>query len=279
MNTTASAKVLLDSINEQGDRLTTMEVVMWRAVLAEFNTHRVFSRNSASSRAIPVEKQLNKVNSHPAWPVLWAAEQPGMQGGEELTGNDLFDAQGLFAKVHRLTVQEVNDYLNRHPEKDRRLHKSLVNRLLEPFMWHTVIVSSTEWQNFFNQRCTRYSPLAQPEMRAAADAMLEAYENSTPLLKGGNQWHTPLIQIDDEPLHFPVRQKVSAARCARVSYLTHDGTRDITKDIELFTKLVSAKPMHSSPLEHVAVPCIGSSGGNFKGWKQLRYLVENGQFV
>lgn len=262
-----SAKVILDSISPLGHRLTTIEATMHRFVLAEFNTHRIFSRNSASSRAIPVEKQLQRILENPAFPLVWAAEQPGMQGGGELEGRDLHDAQDLFRESWNDTVDLIKLYLDSKTYKSSRLHKSLINRLLEPFMWHTVIVTSTDYSNFFKLRC---SPLAQPEIRVVAEAMREAYFSSTPTVVNYGEFHTPYI--DEE---FCVRDtlKVSAARCARVSLLTHDGVRSPDKDVELFEKLISANPKHESPLEHVASPARLSEAplGNFSGWHQLRH--------
>jgi len=271
-----SAKIILDSLSPSGDRLTTMEVTFHRFVLAEFNTHRVFSRNSASSRAIPVYRMMERADEDPAWPLVWAAEQKGMQGGEELTGDDLALAQDLFTRIHDNTLLLIRQYLAWvHQDSDNpQLHKSLINRLLEPFLWHTVIVSSTEWDNFFQQRC---SPLAQPEIKAAAELMRAAYEASVPHQMNHGEWHTPYIDDQDSGLRDQQRQFVSAARCARVSYLTHDGVRDHAQDLELFHRLVSARPGHWSPLEHVATPADGGrwkAKGNFKGWAQLRHEFE-----
>jgi len=271
-----SAKIILDSISPHGDRLTTMEVTFHRFVLAEFNTHRMFSRNSASSRAIPVYKMVERAEETPAFPLVWASEQKGMQGGEELRGDDLDLAQDLFNRVHDNTILLVKQYLAwvHANDENPQLHKSLLNRLLEPFLWHTVIVSSTEWDNFFHQRC---SPLAQPEIKAAAELMREAYEASTPHLLNHGQWHTPYIDEHDHALTDQQKQFVSAARCARVSYLTHDGVRDPSHDLELFHRLISARPGHWSPLEHVAIPADGGrwkAKGNFKGWAQLRHEFE-----
>jgi hypothetical protein len=233
------------------------------------------SRNSASSRAIPVEKQLTKVVTNPAWPLEWPCEQSGMQGGELLQGDDLFEACQLFTDAHDAVTGLVQNYLTAHPDKATRLHKSLVNRLLEPWMWHTVIISSTDFTNFFEQRC---SPLAQPEIRAAAEMMASVYEASTPVTLQRGEWHTPYIQPDEyEELDLPFRCMVSAARCARVSYLTHDGDRDVDKDIQLYDRLMSAQPKHWSPTEHVATPAKPARWwrkeplGNFDGWHQLRH--------
>lgn len=277
--TRPSAKIILDSISEKGDRLTTMEVVFHRFVLAEFNTHRVFSRNSASSRAIPVEKQLTRYIDDPAIPLELPAEQPGMQGGSSLEGQDYIDAQILIDSIHSFTGNMVMTYLKDHPNKSNRLHKSVLNRYLEPFMWHTVIVTSTEYENFFKQRC---SPLAQPEIRAVAEEMERVYRESTPELIMAGEWHTPYILDDEYFLDQDELKRLSAARCARVSYLTHDGKRDITEDFKLFERLASADPGHWSPLEHVATPyspglvrrLSSPNKGNLKGWRQMRHDFE-----
>lgn len=269
------AKVILDSINPDGYRLTTMEVTLHRFVLAELNTHRTFVRNSASSRAIPVEKQLAMVTEHPAFPVEYRTEKPGMSGGEHLHGRDLQDAIGLLDDIHHYTTSRIKQYLEEHPEKPNRLHKSIVNRLIEPFMWHTVIISAVEWQNFFEQRC---SPLAQPEIRLAAELMREAYNSSQPRVVGNDSWHTPYIQPEEyDILSLEQRKAVSSARCARVSYLNHDGEKDVEKDLTLYNRLVSARPAHYSPLEHVATPAVykQAARGCFGTWRQHRHDVED----
>lgn len=261
-----SAKVIADSISETSARLTTMEVVMHRFVLAEFNTHRVFSRNSASSRAIPVAKQLARVQTDPAVPISFPTEKKGMQGGEELAGRSRAIATDDWLSARDSAVEAALDMIS------NGVHKSVINRILEPFMWHTVIVSSTEWDGFWRQRC---SPLAQPEMRAAAEAMYAAYLASSPHGLRLGEWHLPYIQDEDAGIFD--RRWVSAARCARVSYLTHDGRRSVVADLELYDRLVNADPPHASPLEHVATPILQANHpgvrGNFTGWRQLRHEV------
>lgn len=277
------AHVLLDSITEQGDRLTTMEVCFPRIVLAEFNTHRVFSRNSASSRAIPIEKMIERVERDPYVPEYWGKNQSGMQADEAIPDDTAAHAE----QVWRDSL--ANQLAAAKALADLGVHKQLSNRLLEPFMWHTVIVTATEWSNFFALRANKD---AQPEIQRIARLMQDAYRESKPRIVQAGEWHLPLLQPDEQSLaKEDIMQacKISAARCARVSYLTHDGKRDIAKDIELYDRLVSAG--HMSPLEHVATPlvdsltdlaeCVGvcceqetqlSSAfcGNFRGWKQLR---------
>jgi thymidylate synthase ThyX len=278
------AAIIADSLSLAGHRLTTMEIQFHRYVLSEFNTHRRFSRNSASSRAIPVAKQLKRIWENCAIPIAWTTEQPGMQGGPPLTG---LDAQ--FAEREWLAAR---DDAIRHAQNlmEMGVHKSVTNRLLEPFMWHKVIVTSTEWRNFFDQRV---SPLAQPEIHAVADCMERALRASTP--RKFDPWHVPYVSSDDlawardhlrlqglvtqEGVEIPgfwsLITRISAARCARVSYLTQDGVRDPSKDLELYDRLVSAEPPHWSPLEHVAtsVQPLYWPPGNFDGWCQLRHIV------
>ncbi len=279
MTIETSARIVADSIAD-GHRLTTMEVTFHRFVLAEFNTHRVLSRNSASSRAIPVEKQLERISDSPAWPISWPCEKPGMQGGTELEGDDLAEAKALFELVRDFTVEAVSNYVYAHPDKAHRLHKSVINRLLEPFMWHTVVVSSTEWDNFFGLRC---SPLAQPEIRVVAEMMRYVYSTSTPVVrsrkgrhpKGHTNWHLPYI-TDEERVSLSLSdlQKISTIRCARVSSLHAGKVGEYDADYELFERLTSAIPPHASPLEHIATPCNADQHhGNFEGWHQLRHMI------
>lgn len=275
-----SAKIIADSISEWGHRLVTMEVRMHRFILAEMNTHRAFSRNSASSRAIPVSKIIDRVESDPAYPVLWGKEQKGMQTG------DPFELKEVEDIVHIWDLTRKHCLTAAHLLKAVGLHKSLINRLLEPFMWHTAIITATEWDNFFHQRC---SPDAQPEMKAVADQMQLAYYSSTPTQLGYGAWHLPYIRPEDPDdvriylgadgtASSPFQQtqtlkRISTARCARVSYLTQDGHRDISLDLDLYDRLYGSG--HWSPFEHVATPVPDKNdpewyNSNFIGWKQFR---------
>lgn len=263
------AHVVADSMSPTGHRLTTIEVTLHRFVLAEINTHRALSRNSASSRAIPVERMFQRVADHPAVPIQWPAEKKGMQGGDDIPAADQHTARTTWLAARDASVHHAEQLVH------LGVHKSIVNRLLEPFLPHTIIISATDWDNFYTQRC---SPLAQPEIRAAAEAMRTAQQQSHPVDLHPGQWHLPYIDAHDRAALTPVMLRhVSAARCARVSYLTHDGRRDHTADLNLFARLIEADPPHASPLEHVATPWDHTSDttrtGNFTGWHQLRHLV------
>jgi hypothetical protein len=296
------AKVLADSRSPQGHRLTTLEVTFPRFVLAEFNTHRVFSRNSASSRAIPIVKQLRRVLERPFVPLEFGSNQPGMQAGPPLEGEARLAAERGWLRARDEAVRQVlrlisspdtvatdDDLLQRlgdveavvkekaQPADWLNVHKQVANRLLEPFMWHTVIVTATEWDNFFNLRCHTD---AQPEIRRAAELMRDSRETSEPAPVAEGEWHLPLIRPEDrDEASTEDLVKISAGRCARVSYLTHAGTRDLSADIELHDRLLSSG--HMSPLEHPARPLSeeelagGEWCGNFRGWRPYRKTIEN----
>lgn len=248
-----------------------MKVTHHRFILSEINTHRAFSRNSASSRAIPVAKQIDKVLYDPALPIQYKYNQPGMQAADFMSDTDQNDAeQIIFDLRYRATkaVTELNNLgpINPKTNKPIGLHKQWANRYLEPFMWHTIIITSTEWDNFFAQRV---SHLAQPELEIVARLMQTALRNSTPVELSIGEWHTPFIRPDEDDLSLIYRLKVSTARCARVSYLTHEGIRDVEKDVEMFNKLKTANPPHFSPLENVATPFVHKLHnplGNFISW-------------
>ncbi len=273
------AEIIADSIGPHERRLTTMEVTFPRFVLAEFNTHRVFSRNSASSRAIPADVMLGRFSAGYVHPAKWPREQKGMSGGESLYGLPKLAAVDLWTGVHDAVETYIAGYFARFPEKSDRVHKSIVNRMMEPWMWHTVIVSSTEWQNFFHQRC---SPQAQPEIRKVADMMrdVKAASEPTPLPDYG--MHLPYISGEEmvDPGYTALDlAKISTARCARVSYLTHDGQRNPCEDIRMFEETLWSNG-HWSPMEHPAMAMPASNeatrGGNFGlGWAQVRQFAEH----
>ncbi len=260
-----SARVLLDSVSPAGVRLTTMEARYPRFIHSEVMTHRMFSRNAGSSRALPVRKMIEAVRSDPAMPISWGRNRAGMQALEALED----DARELAQVEWRLALDDAL----RHAEQlaETNLHKQLVNRILEPFAWITVIITATEWANFFTQRTHED---AQPELKHIATLMLAEYRASAPRELALGEWHTPLILADEEAaLPLDERLKISVARSARVSYLTHDGSRDHAKDLELYERLVGGGANgHWSPFEHVATPLAtgGEWSGNFRGWQQYR---------
>lgn len=224
------------------------------------------SRNSASSRAVPTAKLIERVQNDPVVPLEWGRNKAGMSASEVLRGEEAEEARHVWLSARDAAVVHARALL------DLNVHKQELNRLLEPFLWHTVIVTATEWENFFELRCAAN---AQPEIRAAALAMRAAIAASTPSLLQRGAWHTPLLQDDEYGLDIETRLRISAARCARVSYLTHEGKREIEKDLDLYERLKVDR--HLSPFEHVATPAPDNAFyANFRGWIQMRREIEAG---
>ena len=222
------------------------------------------SRNSASSRAIPTSKLLERVEHDPVLPLEWGRNKAGMSADEVLSEQEEEEAKRVWLSARDAAMAHARALLA------LKVHKQELNRVLEPFLWHTVIVTATEWENFFALRC---AAAAQPEIRAAAFKMLEAIDASKPQRVDYGQWHLPLVQDDERSLDIETQKMISAARCARVSYLTHEGTREIEKDIELHDRLSSER--HLSPFEHVATPAPDVEfHANFRGWLQMRREIE-----
>lgn len=257
------AAVLADSVSPDGVRLTTLIATMPRFVLAEFNTHRMFSRNSASSRAIPVRKRIEMIRDNPFIPLSFGKNKSGMQSTEELDGGAQIAARVEWLRALEMAVKSAEVL------RDLGVHKQFANRILEPFAWHTVIVTATEWANYYALRISEY---AQPEIRRVSEAMRDAMDQSNPFELYPGEWHLPLVGFDgDEELSEMEKVKVSCARCARVSYLTHDGKRDVDADLSLFDRLYNAG--HMSPFEHAAIVGYRQDGfiGNFRApWIQYR---------
>jgi thymidylate synthase ThyX len=238
-------RIEADSVSPEGLRLTTFVVTFPRFILAEANTHRMLSRNSASSRAIPVEKRIAAVEADPFVPESFGRNQKGMQAGEALGEDEQEAARYAWMGAAEDAVKGA-----------RRLarlgvHKQLANRLLEPFAWHTAVLTATDWQNFFAQRCHE---AAQPEFRTAAEMMRDAYRSHAPEALRPGEWHLPFTAEAERRTYSFDWRLVSVARCARVSYLTQDGKHDPIADLTLAERLMSARPMHASPLGHVATP-------------------------
>lgn len=277
-----TAKVIEDSI-ANNSRLTTMELTYPRFIHSEFMTHRQFSRNASSSRAIPVEKQIHQVFNTPATPIHWGKNQPGMQARKEIDFPTL--AQDIWKYASELAVDRAYEL------KDLDVHKQIVNRLLEPFQYIKVIVTATEYDNFFKLRCHED---AQPEMYELARCMKEAMDSSTPDVLEPGEWHLPYIVTEDcYKTTTDNFIKLSVARCARVSYLNHDNSNpNIEKDIALADKLLEAG--HMSPFEHQATPMDFAKdtyelawekgvthkdrkdnfwSGNFRGWIMYRQTL------
>lgn len=260
-----SAKIVADSKNEFGDRITTFILTFPRIILAEFNTHRMISRNSASSRAIPFEKMLKAVKENPFIPIKFMKDHKGMQGTEFFEGQEAIEIKNQWLDARWIAMEYAEKLSN------MKLSKQICNRVLEPYMWHTVIATGTDWENFF---ALRAHEAAEIHMQDLAYKMLEEYNKSVPSLLKAGEWHIPFHSEEDvdncaagdldfaNPHKYGQEYndcetmnlvKVATARCARVSYTVvgeENKKVDYKKDIELHDKLLQAG--HMSPFEHCA---------------------------
>lgn len=259
-----SVNILADSVSDAGHRLTTMALRYPRFIHAEILTHRVWSRNAASSRAIPSAKLIEMVRTDPVMPFHWGKNQPGMQADSELD-----DATATVIRSEWVSLaNHVADVAERWANMG--LHKQATNRILEPFLPISVVVTATDWANYYAQRC---HPAAQPEIRHLAEMMRSQMELSHPLRVSSDEWHLPFVSLEDraEVSHDnDVLIEIAVARCARVSYNNHMGQRNIEDDLRLFKKLQTGG--HLSPLEHVAQPRTGR-WANFAGWQSYRNIL------
>lgn len=263
------SELIKDSSTPDGERLSTFVLTYPRMIHSEFMTHRAFSRNAASSRAIPIAKMMEAVRNTPALPTFWGSNQPGMQAVEQLKGTDRDNAElnWLDARTAALKSCELLDKSN--------LHKQIANRVLEPFAHITVIATCAEpgLRNFFGLRAHKD---AQPEFQVLAYSMLRQWLNSTPTSLDWGDWHIPFDPATARSTAYTLedRLKIATGRIARVSYLTHEGIRDTTKDIELHDRLKQSG--HWSPFEHcaqAAFDVLEEHRSNFeRGWKQYRKL-------
>lgn len=265
------AKVVADSLHTNfAKRLTTIQVVCPRFIWAEMLTHRMFSRNAQSSRACPVKKMIEEVRNNPVIPIEFGSNQPGMQAGQPLTGIYLDGAESEWKQAAILAAQQAG-YLN-----SRGVHKQVVNRILEPFVTISSIITGTEWDNFWK---LRIHSAAQPEILATAKAMKDAMDSSEPTLLEEGEWHLPYVSKDEianlEHEGFEEAAMISAARCARVSYKNHDGTDcNVEKDLALAKRLVADS--HWSPFEHQAYPASRCKMiDNFDSFIQFRNYMRS----
>lgn len=294
------SEIIADSLSPNGKRLTTFLLEFPRFILAELNTHRSLSKNAASSRAIPFEKFVQQIKDNPAMPEFWGKNQSGMQAKEELSNDEIYQFSpyldggvdkwsGMGKKDAAKAIWiDARDSAIKWAEKLNELgcHKQIVNRILEPWFHIRVILSGTEFENFF---ALRAHPDAQPEFRVLAEKMLENYNNSTPKTLAEGEWHIPFgDSFNNEKLHdiynecgspdndydddiLEIKKKIAVARCARVSYFNFEGKDDYEADIKLCDRLFGSVPRHLSPTEHVA-QCMNDDKfyGNFCGFKQYR---------
>lgn len=311
------AQVVADSAGPAGYRATSVLCTYPRIVHAEFIRHREFSYSVGSTRAIPGKKQREKVAAEPMRPAWWGKAQPGMQAREELTGEALKQAKEIWERGRQEALKLAEEL------EGVGVHKQLANRPIETWADVVQLTSATSWTNFLAQRD---HPDAQPEVALIARHVSVALAGSEPRILSAGDWHLPFVTAEDLATVVPASRcgalnmhmaanladsgldlhgvflvALSAARCARTSYLNHEGRRVPEEDVDLYLRLVNSSPGHWSPAEHVcrAMAPLGwrdrlalraaawisgrerfvkhgerflLGSGNFVGWEQLRKL-------
>lgn len=288
------AEVVADSISPDGVRIITIQGTLHRFVLGELAKHRALSMSAQSSRAVPVQKMIDIVKDHPAMPVFWGKNQPGMRADEQLEGEQLTEAIGEW---HFAAINAVNsaNYMN-----GCGAHKQIVNRVLEPYLWQRVLLTATEWDNLFKLR--RHKD-AQPELKSFVDEVFDAMQDSTPLPLRHSEWHVPFVGRDvqlghsryiitedgeTEEISLDHAKKYSAARCATTSYRTDK--LSLERGLEIYKKLVESEPHHCYDDQTEVLTSDGfklwsdvseddtlasvDDGGNFRGFKKPIQLIE-----
>lgn len=269
------AKIIADSISQNGIRLTSFEIQYPRIVHSEFLTHSMLARNAASSRAIPFSKMVEQLNARP---VRFGANQSGMQDAGEhdapirITSPDGDDFEFTPEIIWEMAKKDAIYYSK--ALSDAGYHKQVFNRLTEPFQFMKTVATGTEWANFF---WLRNHDDADPTIHELAQCMHTAFEQSEPVLLNPGEWHLPYVKmfqsvivkdgeetlgqkgyyigdnaIDIEVLSVEDAIKVSAARTAAVSFRNVDYTLEKSKAI--FDRLVGADRKHASAFGHQCTP-------------------------
>lgn len=298
-----TARVICDSIGLNKKRLTTFEIEYPRFIHSELMTHKMLSKNCASSRAIPVKTILEQIRNNPAMPVWWGKNQPGMSALEEIDEVTRESAEQLWRSAASVAAMMAEDILN-----ETGLHKQITNRITETWQRMKTVISGTDWENLW---WLRDHDAAQPEFHELARVMRQALVDSKPNYLKVGEWHLPYVNTyfevlgndseatqmfndsDNNIISLEQAQHISASCCAQVSYRKNDDSLEKAEDI--FAKLIGADRKHYSPLEHLGTPIAPSDSfphprdwsegvthmdkfgslwsGNFRGWVQYRQLI------
>lgn len=290
---TVQCSIIADSINNRGTRVTTFELEYPRIIHSELMTHRVFSRNAASSRAIPVKTMLELIERNPAMPSHWGKNQAGMQAKEELPELEKESVKGLWLSACKEAVAHA------HVMNDIGAHKQVVNRITEPYQHIKVVLTSTDYANWFY---LRDHPDADPTIAELASKMLVAFNLSTPVKLTQGQWHLPYVncEYDDvngqtywssnkEQITLQEALMISVSSCGQVSYRKTDDS--LQKAEVIYKRLIESKPTHASPTEHQCKVLVDDNSthwpkgvthmdrngvlwsGNIRDWIQYRQLI------
>ncbi|MGL5281480.1 MAG: FAD-dependent thymidylate synthase [Plesiomonas shigelloides] len=265
-------QIIADSVGQRSGRITTFELTYPRIIHSEFMTHRLFSRNAMSSRAVPIKKMVELIRTNMAMPVRFGSNQPGMQD-KGLEHDGMVDVAGFCRKLTgreawAIAAKRACDMALSLEEAG--YHKQIANRLIEPFQMMKTVMTTTEMENFL---WLRVDADADPTIEVLANLMKEAMDNSEPEWLPAGVWHTPyvdhvygfgpegdahifegycVLDENDRPVMLTEEEalRISASCCGQVSYRRLDSTKD--KALDIYTRLVAGKKVHASPFEHQA---------------------------
>lgn len=260
-----AVEIILDSISRAGDRIITLTARYPKYIHPEVLHHRDFSRGAPSNRARSTWTIIKEVWKNPVVPERWGKNTSRMQPKGELSGWRRWLARQLWLKARYVAIG-LALALNK-----LGVHKELANRPLEPWQWMTLLITATEWDNFFYLRC---HPEAQGECRKIAEMIRDARAASVPVIRDE---HLPYIQPHEQTWSSELRVQLSVGRCARISFLKQGSGSELDADLKLYDRLSGSQPEHSGPFEHQAwAPSIaaGVRYFNLKGWVSWRYLRE-----
>lgn len=296
-----SATILAHSISPKGIQITSFELEYQRFIHSEVMTHRMLTKNAASSRAIPIAAMHDSIRQKTARPVFWGMNQPGMQADQEM--------DDLTKQSAALVWDAARDSMLAHSTvlSQMKAHKQIANRITEPFQMMKTVMTGTELANFF---WLRHHKDAQPEFYELAELMQKALALSQPVELYPGEWHVPYVTTkrdshgtllysdsSNTTLSAHEARMVSASCCAQTSYRKNDDSVD--KSQKVFKRLIESQPIHASPVEHQATPMQDPAfldsmlvmpgrweegvthmdrsqqlwSGNFKGWIQHRKLI------
>lgn len=269
-----SAKIIKHSITEWGQEIVTFELEYPRIVHQELLTHKILSKSSASSRAIPILQMIKRVWDNPAEPAAWGKNQSGMSAKEDLKGLNLSAAKFIWA-----AAAKINCGLSFLLSKTG-VHKQIANRLTEPYSYIKVLVTGTNFENWYKLRDHQD---ADPTIQLLAATMKVAHQNSVPQVLKYGEWHLPYV---DSTVGSEENLKLSASLSAQTSYRKSD--ESIEKAIKIYDRLIDSEPAHFSPFEHQGTPLPSEHSiffthkdklgrlwsGNFCGWGQYRQKIQ-----
>ena len=296
-------EIVADSINQQGDRLTSLVLTYPRIIHAEMMTHRMFSRNASSSRAVPIQKMIEAVKNNTFCPFEFQKAHKGMQGSEYFTGKDKQECVDLWLESAELALQQAEKM------KAKGISKQIINRILEPYQYYKVLITGSKegWENFFKLRNPSYSwqgkgefkswkdlvkshfkegasrdwvdglentsvlerlqinkGQAEIHMMMLSEKIYDVIQESVPIQLKPNEWHIPMISdLESLKLSTDDQIKLSVGRAANTSYTVVGDEKELTLEHAIKIHDKCVELVHSSVFEHCARAMSDEEHGSY----------------